>query len=604
MLVRKTRVRQGETLAHGTFRVHETERVCAAGCCHPSGRSVRRRSGDLEAALLPSSTVGYDVMVFIGLQRYLRHQQREEIRETLSRDYGVDLSSGEISRLARLFLCYFENLHRRRGERIRQALDQDGGWPLHIDATGEDGRGTLLLLYAGWRKWVLGAFKIPTEHAEAITPCIENVVAWAGPPVAIVRDLGRAMIPACESFRSRVDGQFPILSCHYHFLADVGKDLLDSGHGELRTLFRRFGIRPDLRKLVRDLGRKVGEEIPQIRREVLWWQQDTETGHRLPDGLQGQGVVRAVAQWTLDYAIESSGQDFPFVLPYLDFYGRCIRARRAIDAFLRTPPADADVLRALTRLARILDTVRSEVPFKAVTRDLRQRQRLFEELRSALRLVPKSPGQASPPQRTPPPARLKDIQRNVEALRSSLERRRPQRGPAQAAREAIDLILDHLARHGESLWGHLIDLPEEAGGDVRLVERTNDILENVFHGIKHGERRRSGRKILTQDFENLPPAAALVPNLNQPDYVEVVCGSLHELPKAFAALDAEDRERQLAGDLPLQLGTSSDGALHVATASLPIEDRRVIRTDFMNEKILSAVRSRAPRTAQQTASLR
>ena len=401
MVVRKTRVRQAKTLAHGAFRVHETEHVCDGGCCGRSGARIARLSGGLEAALLPCSSVGYDVMVFIGLQRYLHHRQREEIREALSRDYGVDLSSGEISRLARLFLSYLETLHQRRHAQIREALEQDGGWPLQIDATGEDGRGTLLVLYAGWRKWVLGAFKIPTEHAEAIRPCIENVVAWAGSPVAIVRDLGRAMILACESFRSNVGGQFPILSCHYHFLADVGKDLLGTGYAELRALFRHFRIRPDLRKLVRDLGRKVADEIPRVRREILSWQEETENGHRLPEGLQGQGVVRALAQWTLDYSIQSSGEDFPFALPYLDLYHRCTVARRAIDAFLRKPPADSDVLRALNRLARILDPVRSEVPFKAVTKSLRQRQRLFGELRNALRLVPKRPRRGSPPASEP-----------------------------------------------------------------------------------------------------------------------------------------------------------------------------------------------------------
>ena len=604
MVVRKTRVRQGKTLAHGTFRVHETEHVCDAGCCHASGARISRRSGGLEAVLLPCSSVGYDVMVFIGLQRYLIHQQREEIREALTRNHGVYLSSGEISRLARLFLSYLETLHRRRHEQIRGALDQDGGWPLHIDATGEDGRGTLLVLYAGWRKWVLDAFKIPTEHAEAIRPCIDNVVAWAGSPVAIVRDLGRAMIPACENFRSGVGGHFPILSCHYHFLSDVGKDLLEVAHGELRTLFRRFGIRPGLRKLVRDLGRKVGEDIPRVRREVLSWQEETENGHRLPDGLQGQGVVRALSQWTLDYSIESSGGDFPFVLPYLDFYHRCTVARRVIDAFLRKPPADSDVLRALNRLARILDPVRSEVPFKAVTKSLRQRQRLFGELRGALRLVPKSPRHGSPPATEPTAVRLKDIQRDVEVLRSSLQQRRPQRGPAQAVREAIDLILDHLARHGESLWGHMIALPEKVGGGIRLVERTNDILESFFRALKHGERRRSGRKILTQDFEALPPAAALVPNLNQPDYVEVLCGSLEQLPKTFAALDAEDRERRLADHVPPKVDTPFHAVGQTATASVSIEDRRIIRTDSMNEKILIAARSKAPRTAQLTASAR
>src|SRR5207249_12085854 len=56
------------------------------------------------------------------------------------------------------------------------------------------------------------------------------------------------------------------------------------------------------------------------------------------------------------------------------------------------------------------------------------------------------------------------------------------------------------SRHGPYLWGHALRLPRRVGGGIRLVARTNNGLESLFHTIKHGERRRSGRKILTQDF--------------------------------------------------------------------------------------------------------
>jgi hypothetical protein len=88
-------------------------------------------------------------------------------------------------------------------------------------------------------------------------------------------------------------------------------------------------------------------------------------------------------------------------------------------------------------------------------------------------------------------------------LAPQLRRERPARGPAQDLRSGIDLILDHLQRHGPSLWGHELRLPR---GGTRLVDRTNNVLEGLFHVIKHGERRRSGRKVLSQDFDQLPPA--------------------------------------------------------------------------------------------------
>ena len=157
----------------------------------------------------------------------------------------------------------------------------------------------------------------------------------------------------------------------------------------------------------------------------------------------------------------------------------------------------------------------------------------------------------------------------------------------EPVRQAIDLILSHLNRHGPHLWGHVIAISEKAGGGIRLVDRTNNILESFFHRMKHGERRRSGRKILTQDFEHLPSAAALAVNLTHPDYIGILCGSLDALPTAFANLDASNRSRSNAA-------VSIQNTTHttiVETASLSTRDRQLIRTPAMDQRIMAAALS-------------
>jgi hypothetical protein len=123
-------------------------------------------------------------------------------------------------------------------------LAADGGWPLHVDASGEDGTGTLLAAFAGWRQWVLGAWKVPTERADAILPRLREVTFRFGPPCAIVRDLGRAMAEASQALLKSLKLSIPVLACHLHFLKDIGKDLLEDSHDRLRVLFRR--VRPEL----------------------------------------------------------------------------------------------------------------------------------------------------------------------------------------------------------------------------------------------------------------------------------------------------------------------------------------------------------------------
>jgi hypothetical protein len=217
MLVEKTVPRSGRTLAHGRFEARETVHACAAGCRWPSGAKVTRRAACLSEALVPGANVGYDVMVFVGRRRFLEYEQRANICEALQKKHGVLLSEGEVSHLAVRFTEYLARLHRARANDIKAALESDGGWPLHVDATGEAGRGTVLAVIAGWREWVLGSWKISTERADLILPCLRQVVRRFGSPCAVMRDMGKAMIPAVNDLVSELKLSIPVLTCHQQY---------------------------------------------------------------------------------------------------------------------------------------------------------------------------------------------------------------------------------------------------------------------------------------------------------------------------------------------------------------------------------------------------
>jgi hypothetical protein len=588
--VLKTVPRSGVTLLHGSFCIRETVRVCVSGCTK-QGSLVTQHSATLAELIPPKSTVGYDVMVHVGLERFIHHHQREEIRGTLERAHGIRLSTGEISTLATRFLVYLEALHGASAPALRSAMAADGRWPLHIDAAGECGRGTLLVAYSGWRKWVLGSWKIPTENAEAIFPRLQETVTRFGPPCAIMRDLGRAMQDAAEQLVKTLHHPIPILACHQHFLSDIGTDLLRESHDKLRNLFRQLDVRKDLRAFARDLGRRLGTEMDQAREAVRNWLKQAPTEYRLPEGSAGIATLRAYAQWTLDYAADGNDQGFPFDLAYLDFYVRCMNVSWALDAFLRNPPAEAKVKKALNRLRRILHPLNGDVPpFAQIAKALSERFKLFTELRTTLRLVVKPDGgrQNQPGPTDPEPAvqELRDIRKAVEDLKVSLRKRRPERGPAKDMRQAIDIILTHLDRHGKFLLEHTIPISEQLGGGARLVDRTNNIEEGLFHNLKHGERRRSGRKNLAQDLERLAPGALLALNLTRPDYVEIVCGNLDRLAQLFAGLDGPNRHCSLAAATLRRRGKCD-----VASASLNSSDRRLVRAEAMEQRILAAAMS-------------
>jgi hypothetical protein len=570
------------TLEHGDFIAHETIHVCKARCRKPSGELVTGRSEALLLRVSPGKVHGYDLEVHFGIERFLHHRQREEIRSELAQRYGIGLSSGQVSALADRFLEHLEALHASRAPALRAAMERDGGYPLHIDATGEDGRRTMLMAFSGWRRWVLGAWKLPTERAEFILPAIRSIAASFGTPRAIMRDLGGAMRDAADEFVQSLERPIPVLACHLHFLSDIGEDLLEEGHNNLCDLFRKAGLLQQLRAFSRQQGRSLGKGIDQGRDGLRLWLAESGQNRRIPEGTAGMTIVQSLAQWILDYRADGSDQGFPFDLPYRDLYDRCLGVSWATEAFLREPPEDAKVRKALAKLHGILRPVRCDIPrFHPVGAALDRRAKLFAELRRALRLEEKDKAPGAGSEREA--GKLNDIRSAVENLTTSLRKRRPERGPAKDLRTAIDLILSHLDRHGPHLWGHVIPIPHECGGGIRLVDRTNNILESWFGSLKHGERRRGGRKILTQDFERLSPSAALALNLDCLDYVEILCRSLANLPTAFARLDAANR---------LKPSTAKQTGADPETASLSTRDRRLVRIPALEQRITAAALSR------------
>ncbi len=593
MVVQKTFPRNIVTIKTGHITVRETELGCNTHCKYPSGKLITQRSEDLTRIVAPGKKFGYDVEVYVGMQRYIHHKQREEIQIELLRNHDISISTGKITDLAIRFIDHFEALHISRSQEFKKVLKNDGGYPLHIDATGEAGSGILLVAYSGWRKWVLGAWSLTTECAKQIKPCIDEVASMFGVPCGIMRDLGRAMIPAVAEFSKEQDEKIVILSCHEHFLKDIGKDLLEPSYADLRKCFRSYAIKSNLQTLSRQWGKRLGTKAKKERHNIKKWAECAKLCS-IPEGTTGLAILRTLAQLILDYPADSGNLRFPFELPYLDFYERCKTARCAIDRFLATPPEDKYILDSLKRLRKVVDPVLSDSIFFDTVKVLKKRAMLFNELRKCLRLKPKS-GKADTKILVTVEERileLRDICQSLEDLKKSLMDRQSKKTTTQDIRKATKLILAHIDRHGDTLFGHVIALPKYVGTKSLLIDRTNNILEFFFNLIKRGERRRSGRKNLNQDMENFPPAAALVQNLLHSDYVEILCGSIGQLPEEFSKIDNRRRLEKL--NRSVEEKTYLITKERTETASLSKNDRRFIRNEFPIECIKNIASNRAP----------
>jgi hypothetical protein len=169
------------TLAGGALRAIETLKQCSEDSTHPV-----LGSNALAGQVVPRQRYGYDLIVHVGCARYLHNKQRAEIQDELSRQWGITLSTGSLSCLCDRFLTYLEALHLARVPQLRSALGE--GYPLHIDATCEHGKGGLFVCMDGWRGWVLVAGRVPSEHEDHLRPLVAKTTRLFGDPLASVRD--------------------------------------------------------------------------------------------------------------------------------------------------------------------------------------------------------------------------------------------------------------------------------------------------------------------------------------------------------------------------------------------------------------------------------
>ena len=494
----KTQSRVLLTLAVGTFVAHEFRARC---------RTCRERpacaSRQLATLAPPGQRFGYDLLVWVGLARYHRRLQRSEIQAVLAAR-GIALSSGSISALCDRFLTALETLHWQRAPALRAAMTH--GYALHLDATCDRGRGGLFLCLDGFTGWVLHALKIGSENEAELRPAIARTLAAFGDPLAIMRDLGSAIAKSVADCRQR---GIPDLLCHYHFLAAVGKQLLDEDYARLRGQLSRSKLRTRLRGLLRAScapSENLRQDLPAL---LLWLLEGT--GHKHPG--------------------------FPFALPHLDFYLRCEQFPAACERRLPTPRSrrEQDLLGQVNSALHDLRWLQRPAP---TARRLELRWALFCELRDVLRLSAQDlpHGQRPAPAAMPPDRLLQAVAADLERFQQDLRQRLQTRpsDPAQKPPEAI--LLAYLERYGEGLCGHPV-VRDPSGCVVAVVARTNNVLEQFFATAKQGLRRRLGRAHLGRDLQDQPAQVALVANLHDPHYVRILCGGLDQLPQAFAALD-------------------------------------------------------------------
>ena len=504
MRVQKTTRRQVLTLELCSFQAVDVVRTAS--------NHQPQRSPALAALVPKGGKYGYDLIAQVGTQTFLEGRGLQSVAAEL-RPLGIPFSS--LHDMALKFLYYFGLLHQHYAAPVlRDWFQQRGRMTWLMDATIEPGTPAFFGLLEPENGLCLGAWKVASENADELVPCLQQASERFGTPSEVLHDLGDAMTAACQivwgkTVRQRV--------CHYHLLADIGEDLYARPQATLRELVRQLKLQPRLKE--------------QRRGQTDWLRDHVEDTTALVQVLRGRfadvaadvlgrELVLAFHQWMLDYASDGRRQGYPFDPYLLYLHRRVVRASMALEGLLGEPAVRQLAPQVLGNLSQMLRNYLGDARVLAAAGEFEQACQLFTRLRTAMRLSANAENPLHDPYLLEADE-SKVVQESLENLREECRRKAEDPADPRAAKQCR-IVVEHLDRYATMLFN----------ADSR--QRTTNPLESHWGKTKRCSRKRSGRKKLTREFQCLPAEVMLVPNLQSAEYVERVLGDLSKLPVTLA----------------------------------------------------------------------
>ncbi|MBW1678067.1 MAG: transposase [Deltaproteobacteria bacterium] len=512
LLVQKTRQKKVWTMT-GPMFAHETVRKCP-GCGAVLGADTLRQ-------IVPArSNVAYDVLVFVGRSMYERYKTTEEIRTELALR-NVHLCPSEIDYLGRKFILYLAHAHRQAIPRIRKSMTFRGGYILHLDATHAGDAPALMTGLDSLSKIILANVKIPSENSDHIIPFLNDIKDAYGIPRACVHDMGQGI---CKAIKE-VFPDVPDYICHFHFLRDIGKDILDPAYGKLRNRLRSHAISTKLSALVRETRQAASEQSSNpmgLARTILNVKKETP----LLPLISAYGLTL----WALQGKQSGDGYGFPFDRPLLCFAECLLELERQMPRLIKLSKNDkANNLQYLYKLYWAVAEVAEDLEIKSLIEEMRWRSATFDSLRKAMRIaLPGGTNGLNDEGAT----NMISIREGVMKFRKSLDQNEKLASDFLCGKmaEQIDKYLDQLFNDPM-----MVDTP--SGSVILYPQRTNNILEHFFRELSRDNRRKTGYNSKQRMLKNMLTDTPLVKNLANPDYMNLLLNGKTDLEQLFAGMD-------------------------------------------------------------------
>lgn len=473
----------------------------------------------------PACSYGYDVIVYVGEAMFLRHMQGAEIQQALQ-IHNIQISISEVEYLSKKFVIYLSAIHEKYNLEIIEAMDSNGGYILHLDALGGTNGGERLISGVdGISDFVLGNAKIKSEHSDYIKPFLETIKTRFGEPLAVVQDMGRGIMKAVKEVFPAVK----ILICHFHFLRDIGKDLLEDNYDIIRKRLRHFGFLTTLRNLSKEL-KFMFENSPNAIDEFYQLCSNNETDS-LNTAVPPALYLYTLIEWILDWKSKSNGYGFPFDRPCLDLALRVNEAVKLLDSSSLADTDNSDVCKIQSKLYMILNNITQDIALSESIDEINSEILIFDKLRKAMRIAPENGTDGLNDDGSK--ADIKTIEKEVNAFIAEQEK-----NPASINNKKRVAFIKQLNKYREQLFSDPIVVKTAEGIKTIQPQRTNNLMERMFRDFTRDNKRKTGVNTIGNTIRAMVADTPLIRNLKNEHYRKIIIGENEHLAEVFANVDA------------------------------------------------------------------
>ncbi len=514
LLLLKTQRKTLATLAIGQFEALETQRYCRR--CDDIYRSEELRS------LTPHrGQFGFDVIETIGKALFVHCRNELAVQADLAAR-NIPISTSEIGFLGKRFILYLALAHRECHAELKHYMDSKGGYILHLDGTCEGDSPRLFSCIDEISNIVLGNRKMPAEDSQHIIPLLRELKSAYGTPVALVHDMGSAILKAVATVFPSV----PDYVCHFHFLRDLGKDLFEAEYRTIKRTTRSFRVKATLNNAEKALKAVIDDDVPLSENLQTYLNKTPPTDPQ--QVLSSWATAYLLVVWVLEASSASDGFGFPFDQPHLAFYQRL---REAYPALKQLKAKGVSAL-PLTALQRVL----ADATLNTLVARIEQKITIFDTLRAAMRIAHPDSGRGL---NDDGDGDIQTIERRVKTFRESEKIK---------TLSLNDISYQNMLKQIDKYWNKLFADPiqvDTLAGTVTIQpQRTNNLMEQSFRFLKRDGRKKNGQKALSKTLVAMLADTPLVRNLDNTDYMTILLQGKKNLAARFADIDIQQVRKQ------------------------------------------------------------